>query len=55
MQQAINAILKLIAGYDAALATGHLSPVESLELIKHAKKTAAERIVIGFTSLRGTG
>jgi len=45
-----NAILKLIAGYNAVLGTGHLSPVESLELIKHAKKAGVKRIVVTHAS-----
>jgi len=46
----INAILKLIARYDAVLGTGHLSPVESLELVKHAKKAGVKRIVVTHAS-----
>lgn len=46
----IDAILKLIAGYDAVLGTGHLSPVESLELIRHARKAGVKRIVVTHAS-----
>lgn len=46
----IKTILKLIAGYDAVLGTGHLSPVESLELIKHAKEAGVKRIVVTHPS-----
>jgi len=45
-----NAILKLIARYDAVLGTGHLSPVESLELIRHARKAGVKRIVVTHAS-----
>jgi hypothetical protein len=45
-----NTILKLIAGYDVVLGTGHLSPVESLELIKHAKEAGIKRIVVTHAS-----
>jgi len=46
----IDAILKLISGYDAVLGTGHLSPVESLELIRHARKAGVKRIVVTHAS-----
>ena len=46
----IDAILKMIASYGAVLGTGHLSPVESLELIKHAKKAGVTRIVVTHAS-----
>lgn len=46
----INAILKLIAEYNAVLGTGHLSPVESLQLIKHAKEAGVQRIVVTHAS-----
>ena len=46
----IDAILKMIASYDAVLGTGHLSPVESLELIKHAKEAGVTRIVVTHAS-----
>jgi hypothetical protein len=46
----INAIMKLIAKHDAALGTGHLSPVESLELIKVAKEVGVKRIVLTHAS-----
>jgi len=45
-----NAILKLIARHDAVLGTGHLSPVESLELIRRAKKAGVKRIVVTHAS-----
>ena len=50
VKHGINAILKLIARYDAVLGTGHLSPVESLELVKHAKKAGVKRIVVTHAS-----
>ena len=46
----IDAILKMITSYDAVLGTGHLSPVESLELIKHAKEAGVIRIVVTHAS-----
>jgi hypothetical protein len=46
----INTILKLIANHDAVLGTGHLSPAESLELVKHAKKAGVKRIVVTHAS-----
>jgi hypothetical protein len=46
----IDIILHLIAKFDAILATGHLSPVESLELVKHAKRADVKRIVITHAS-----
>jgi len=45
-----NAILKLIARHDAVLGTGHLSPAESLELIKQAKNAGVKRIVVTHAS-----
>lgn len=46
----VNAILKSIASHDAVLGTGHLSPRESLELLKHAKKAGVKRIVVTHAS-----
>lgn len=46
----IIAILKLIAKHDAVLGTGHLSPVESLELIKQAKNAGVKRMVVTHAS-----
>ncbi|UCF84161.1 MAG: hypothetical protein JSV50_00530 [Desulfobacteraceae bacterium] len=46
----INDVLRLIATYDAVLGTGHLSSVESLELIKYAKKAGVKRIVVTHAS-----
>jgi hypothetical protein len=46
----INTILNLIANFDAILGTGHLSPVESLELIKYARKADVKRIIITHAS-----
>jgi hypothetical protein len=45
-----KAILKLIARYDAVLGTGHISPVESLELIRRAKEAGVERILVTHAS-----
>jgi hypothetical protein len=46
----IDTILKLIARHDAVLGTGHLSPAESLKLIKQAKKAGVKRIVVTHAS-----
>ena len=45
-----QAILKLIAEYDTVLATGHLSPIESMELIKQAVENGVKRIVVTHAS-----
>jgi hypothetical protein len=44
-------ILQLIAEHDAVLATGHLSPTESLALLKGARLTGVRRIVVTHASL----
>jgi hypothetical protein len=46
----VDAVLRLIAAHDAVLATGHLSPAESLELIKQAKDIGVSRIVVTHPS-----
>jgi hypothetical protein len=46
----VDAVLRLIAAHDAVLATGHLSPAESLELIKRAKDIGVSRIVVTHPS-----
>ena len=46
----IDAILKMIASYDAVLGTGHLSPAESIELIKLAKRFGVKRILVTHAS-----
>ncbi|MCK4789135.1 MAG: hypothetical protein KAV87_35665 [Desulfobacteraceae bacterium] len=46
----VDTVLKLIARYGAVLGTGHLSPAESLELMKHAKKAGIKRIVVTHAS-----
>lgn len=45
-----EAIAKLIAEYDAVLATGHLSPGESLALLKLAQKCGVKRVVVTHAS-----
>ena len=43
-------IIRLIAHHDAVLATGHLSPQESLSLIEFAKDAGVQRIVVTHAS-----
>jgi len=43
-------ILKLIARYDAVLATGHISPEESLALLKAARKNSVQRMIVTHAS-----
>jgi hypothetical protein len=50
VQGSIDAVLRLIATHDAVLATGHLSPAESLGLIKRAKEIGVRRIVVTHAS-----
>ena len=50
VRRGINGSLKLIASYDAILGTGHLSPAESLALIKEAKRAGVKRIVVTHAS-----
>lgn len=46
----VEASLKLIATHNAVLGTGHLSPIESLELIKRARDAGVRRIVVTHAS-----
>ena len=46
----VEAIVKLIAEYDAVLATGHLSPEESLALLRLAQKRGVRRMVVTHAS-----
>lgn len=50
IKDGVKAILKLIARHDAVLGTGHLSPVESLQLIKLAKEVGVKRMVVTHAS-----
>jgi hypothetical protein len=43
-------ILKLIAHYNAVLATGHISPKESLALLRAAHKNSVQRMVVTHAS-----
>lgn len=45
-----DAILRLIAGHDAVLATGHLAPEESLTLLDHARALGVRRMVVTHAS-----
>ncbi len=51
LKQPCLAILALIGRYDAVLATGHLSPEESLVLIKEAPIYGVKRMVVTHASL----
>ena len=46
----VTGVLKMMARYDVALGTGHISPIESLSLIKEAVKIGVERIVVTHAS-----
>jgi hypothetical protein len=46
----VEAILRLIAEYDAVLATGHLSPQESQVLLKRARELGVVRMVVTHAS-----
>jgi predicted TIM-barrel fold metal-dependent hydrolase len=43
-------ILKMIAAFDAVLATGHLSPDESLEILKMARRYGIKRMLVTHAS-----
>lgn len=45
-----QAIVRLIAEHDAVLATGHISPRESLTLLEHAQSQGVERMVVTHAS-----
>jgi hypothetical protein len=49
-QEETEAILRLIARYDAVMATGHISPVESLALIKLAVDFGVKRTLVTHVS-----
>jgi hypothetical protein len=48
-------ICELIAGFDACLATGHVSPEESLTLVKAAREIGVRRVSITHASLQFLG
>jgi hypothetical protein len=48
--EACEPILRMIAAHDAVLATGHLSPEESLVLLKRAKILGIRRMVVTHAS-----
>lgn len=50
LKNEVTGILEMMARYDAALGTGHISPVESLSLIKEAGKAGVERMVVTHAS-----
>ena len=50
LKNEVTGILEMMARYDVALGTGHISPVESLSLIKEAGKAGVERIVVTHAS-----
>jgi GNAT superfamily N-acetyltransferase len=51
LEPACQSILRLIARHDAVLATGHLSPVESLALLKAARRAGIGRLLVTHASL----
>jgi hypothetical protein len=48
-------ICELIAGFDACLATGHVSPEETLTLVKAAREIGVRRISVTHASLQFLG
>jgi len=50
LKQVCIEILRLIAKHDAVLGTGHISPVESLELLRHAKFLGVRRMLVTHAS-----
>lgn len=50
LKEECSQILQLIADHDIVLATGHLSPLESLELIRNAKQIGCKKIVVTHAS-----
>ncbi|MBI3301732.1 MAG: hypothetical protein HYZ72_06605 [Deltaproteobacteria bacterium] len=48
-------ICELIAGFDACLATGHVSPEETLALIKAAREIGVRRVSVTHASLQFLG
>ena len=50
LKNEVTGTLKMMARYDVALGTGHISPAESLSLIKEARKAGVERIIVTHAS-----
>lgn len=50
LRREVRAIVDMIASHDAVLATGHISPKESLALIAFAKAHGARRMVVTHAS-----
>ena len=50
LKNEVTGILEMMARYDVALGTGHISPVESLSLIKVAGMAGVERIIVTHVS-----
>jgi hypothetical protein len=50
LKNEVTGILEMMARFDAALGTGHISPAESLSLIKEAGKAGVERIIVTHAS-----
>lgn len=48
-------ILELLAQYDAVLATGHLSPEESMAVLTRARETGVRRLLVTHASEEVTG
>jgi hypothetical protein len=50
LKKEVTGVLEMMARYDVVLGTGHISPVESLSLIKEAIKTGIEGIIVTHAS-----
>jgi len=50
LKNEVAGILEMIARYEVAFGTGHISPVESLSLIKEAGKAGVKRMVVTHAS-----
>ncbi|MBW2094463.1 MAG: hypothetical protein JRI80_06195 [Deltaproteobacteria bacterium] len=50
LKQVCIEILRLIAKHDAVLGTGHISPKESLELLRYAKSLGVRRMIVTHAS-----
>jgi hypothetical protein len=50
LKKEVTGVLEMMARYDVVLGTGHISPLESLSLIKEAIKTGIEGIIVTHAS-----
>ena len=46
----VQRIIELIAGHDAVLATGHVSPAESLAVLRYAQACGVRRLIVTHAS-----